>query len=66
MRLKALREVRKARKLSQAELASKVSVTQGAVSAWELGLYNPNAKKLKRLAKALNCTVDKLIADEKG
>ena len=64
--LKVLREMRKAQHLSQAELADKVSVTQGAVSAWEIGLYNPNAKKLKRLAKALNCTVDKLIADEKG
>ena len=64
--LKEFREMRKAQHLSQAELANKVSVTQGAVSAWEIGLYNPNAKKLKRLAKALNCTVDKLIADEKG
>ena len=64
--LKELREMRKAQHLSQAELADKVSVTQGAVSAWEIGLYNPNTKKLKRLAKALNCTVDKLIADEKG
>ena len=64
--MKAVREMRKAQKLSQADLAKKVSVTQGAVSAWEIGLYTPNAKKLKKLAKALGCTVDKLIADEKG
>lgn len=64
--LKVIREMRKAQNLSQAELANKIKVTQGAVSAWEIGLYNPNTKKLKRLAKALGCTVDKLIADEKG
>lgn len=63
--MKVLREMRKAQKLSQAELASKVKVTQGAVSAWETGLYNPNTRKLKQLARELDCSVDKLIEDTK-
>lgn len=50
--------------LTQAQLAERLSVTQGAVSQWEQRLTFPRMPLLLRLADVLGCTVDELIRDE--
>ena len=58
-----LAKYRKEKKYTQLELANLIGVTRSAVSMWELNLSNPNIKKLQKIAKVLNCTVDDLIND---
>lgn len=48
--------------MSQAKLAKAVGVTDAAVCQWETGKQLPRAALLPRIAKALNCTVDELLA----
>lgn len=63
MRLPAiLRRLRRARKLTQTELARRVRVTQGYIARLESepGL-NPSLPTLRRLAKALGVPVTELL-----
>lgn len=60
-----LKEIRTKRNMSQKALAEAIGVTQGAVSAWEVGFWTPTIENLKQLAVVLNCTVDELLADPK-
>jgi transcriptional regulator with XRE-family HTH domain len=47
--------------MTQVDLAAACGVTQGIVSAWELGHKVPRARMLARVARALNVSVDSLI-----
>lgn len=49
------------KKLSQAELAKKIHVTQQFIQQLESGKRTPSLKVAKRLAEALGVTVDDLI-----
>ena len=49
--------------MSQKELADAIGVTQGNVSAWENGYWDPTVEKAKQAAVVLACTVDELLAD---
>lgn len=51
-----LRDLRLAAKMSQQELADKLSVDQGAVSNWERGINPPLPKYRKQLCKIFGCT----------
>lgn len=59
--MKGLARCRKAAKLSQTELASKIGVGQSAIAAWETGVAYPSADKLPAIASALSCTIDELF-----
>lgn len=48
-------------KMSQAELAHIVGVSQQAVSNWENGTSFPRAEKLRIICEALSCTIDELL-----
>lgn len=63
--MKNLKALRKARGMSQTELAELLGVTFGAVSAWELGLKYPSADKLPDIARSLQCTIDELYGSER-
>ncbi len=56
-----LRKERDAKKLSQAELADKTGFQPSAISHFESGRRSPSFDNLKRLADALNVTIDYLI-----
>ena len=56
-----LREWRKYRAFTQAQLADRAGLTQGAVAAIELGHRSPNVRSARRLADALGCAVDDLF-----
>ncbi len=57
-------EARKAKGLTQQELAEKLNVTNKAVSKWERGINYPDISLLKPIAKALDISTLKLISDE--
>ena len=46
-------QARRARALSQANLAERLGVTRTAISHWETGRSNPSTKHLKSIAKVL-------------
>lgn len=58
---KQLKEVRKARGLTQAELAERVGVSLSTVKKWELDMNEPNSDKLIALALTLNVSTDYLF-----
>ena len=47
--------------LSQTEVAKEMNVSCASVCRWESGIAFPSTKRLGRLAKVLNTTVEKLI-----
>ena len=59
-----LKQIRKAKGLSQEELAELLEVSRQAVSKWELGAGYPEVGKLLLLAKKLNVSLDCLMAEE--
>lgn len=60
----SIRTKRVAAKLTQAELAKRLGVYQGAVSQWESGMTNPKLDKLKAMAELFGCTLDELLRED--
>ena len=58
-----LSELRKNKGISQEELAKALGVSQGAISAYETGRWEPSIQTIKKLASILDCTVDELLTD---
>ena len=58
-------EKRKENHMTQAELATKIKVTDKAVSRWERGLGFPDINSLEPLAEALGVSVLELMKSEK-
>ncbi len=56
--------LRKAKKISQGELAEKVEVSRQTISNWELGSTSPNPKQLILLSKTLCISVDELLGND--
>lgn len=56
-----LRELRKASGINQNELALKLNVSQGTISVWENGEYEPSIAQLVKLANIFSVSVDYLI-----
>lgn len=63
-----LENTRKMRNLQQAELAKKAGLQPSAISHFETGTRKPSFDNLRRLAQALDVTVDYLMGrtDEPG
>lgn len=57
-------DLRKNHKLTQAELAEKLSYSDKAVSKWERGESIPDVSVLKEIAELFNVTVDYLITED--
>lgn len=60
---KNVRKYREESGLDQTELASKAGITQMMISHIETGRKIPSVAVLADIAKALNCTMDDLVAD---
>jgi transcriptional regulator with XRE-family HTH domain len=56
-----LKRLRKAKKLSQEQLAEKIGVTQAAVQRWESGERTPHMKDISQITKALECKTEDLF-----
>lgn len=55
---------RKARNMSQADLAAIIGVKRSTLAMWESGANMPPTKYLVAVAEALGCTVDELLKAE--
>ena len=56
-----LKQNRKARALTQRELAAKVGLSLGYIARLEIGMHDPPLSTLGKLAKALRVPVAKLV-----
>ncbi len=56
-----IERLRRAKGWSQAELARRVGVTQGAVGHWEQGHREPLASSAWKLSQALGCKMEDLF-----
>ena len=61
-----LKQARKAKKLSQAEVSRQLGVTQQAVGKWEAGRSTPDPQTVARLAEMLDTTADALLGLHDG
>ncbi|MBQ8496847.1 MAG: helix-turn-helix transcriptional regulator [Clostridia bacterium] len=59
-----LKELRKAKGISQAQLAADIHISRSAVAKWENGLGLPNDESLKMLADYFEVIVDDLIPNQ--
>jgi transcriptional regulator with XRE-family HTH domain len=59
-----IRKLRKGKKLSQVELAAQAGINSNHLSRLERGIFQPSSDVLKRLAQALDVSVDHLLSDE--
>lgn len=58
-----IKRIRKARNLTQDEVAEACEVDRATISKWETGEFSPRVDKLTKLANILSCTVDELLAE---
>lgn len=56
-----LKELRVERKLSQADLAKELNVSQRSISSWETGFRQPDFETLERIARFFDVTADYLL-----
>ncbi|MDR1885980.1 MAG: helix-turn-helix domain-containing protein [Synergistaceae bacterium] len=56
--LPRLKEYRKALKMTQSELASKMNTTRRSIIRWENGQSKPSLERLQRLADIMGCATD--------
>ena len=61
-----IRQTRKARGFSQADLARRVGVSQPAIANWESGIHDPRRLMLAKLAEALETPLDWLAAGDRS
>ena len=59
--METLTKLRKARNLSQKQLANKLGVRQTTISSYERGINQADYKTLKKLASFFNVTIDYLL-----
>jgi len=58
----SLKNIRKDLKLSQHDLARRMGIAQSTVGMWETGRRTPKLDEIRRLATALNITVERLVS----
>lgn len=64
----SLREIRKARKMTQKDVYTRLQVSPNCYASWEQGRTQPDIENIIRLCKLFNVTADHLlgITDEYG
>ena len=60
-----LQELRKNKKLTQLELATRLNITDRAVSKWENGRGLPDISLIKPLCDELNISIESIFLPEK-
>ncbi|MGL6197418.1 MAG: helix-turn-helix transcriptional regulator [Lachnospiraceae bacterium] len=62
---KFIAELRKEKKLSQAELGAKLGVTNKTISRWETGNYMPDISLLLLISQEFEININELISGER-
>lgn len=60
-----IKTIRLSKNLTQKQLATKLNVKRTTVTMWENGKSMPNVNMLKKIANALDCTIDDLVKENK-
>ena len=60
-----IRELRKAKGLTQKQLAKLIDVTESQISQIETGKRNPGFETLLKLSEVFECTVDDIVRNKK-
>lgn len=63
---KFITECRKEKKLTQAQLANKLGITDKAISKWENGRCMPDISFLKELCSILDVSINELLSGERN
>ena len=58
-----LKELRKAKGITQTELAERLGIKRTTVSMWEMNASSPTARMIPALAAALECSIDELFRE---
>ena len=58
-----LKTLRKQVKLTQAQIAEKLNISQQAYASWERGTKKPTQENLVKIAQVLNVSVDYLVGN---
>ncbi|MBQ9887566.1 MAG: helix-turn-helix transcriptional regulator [Lachnospiraceae bacterium] len=58
-------ELRKERKMTQAELGEKIGVTNKTISRWETGNYMPPVEMLEELSNMYGLTINELLSGKR-
>lgn len=58
-----LKTLRKQVKLTQAQIAEKLNISQQAYASWERGVKKPTQENLVKIAQILNVTIDYLVGN---
>jgi len=61
-----IRQARKSRGLSQADLARRIGVSQPAIANWESGVHDPRRMTLAKLAETLDAPLDWFAAGDRS
>jgi len=61
-----IKQARKARNMSQADVARRVGVSQPAIANWESGVHDPRRLMLAKLAEILEAPLDWLAAGDRS
>ena len=61
---KLIKTLRKEKKMTQEDLASKLGVTISAISKWETGKNSPDISMLHKLSEILNISLEELYSPE--
>lgn len=56
-----IREIREMNKMKQADLATKLQISQGTLSNWERGIHDPDTESLHKLADIFDVSTDYLL-----
>lgn len=56
-----IRKYRRAANMKQIELCKTIGISQGALSGWETGRYEPDLKSIEKMALLFNVSIDDLL-----
>ena len=60
-----IQDLMKSRKITQAELAAMLGVSQGAVSQWETDVSTPSVQSVIEMSSIFGCTTDDILINGK-
>ena len=63
---KNMRRVRKAKEISQDELARLTGIGRTSIAAYETGVNEPNISQAMKIAQALNVSMNNLCEEKEG
>lgn len=63
--METIKTLRKAKGLTQKELGSLVGCSESTICMYESGRRSPDYETLMRIANVFNCSIDKLLNNEK-